>query len=120
DDTGAATTATVTITVIENQPDAPIIKDQAFTLNVNETIQTQIVARDSQGLPLAYRIVTPPQNGVAFINQETGVITYTPNPNFVGTDSVVVSVTNSAGVTSTATITFIVQRGISFRCSIIF
>ncbi|UZW65163.1 cadherin-like domain-containing protein [Priestia flexa] len=67
-----------------------------------------------------YRIVTPPQNGVAFINQETGVITYTPNPNFVGTDSVVVSVTNSAGVTSTATITFIVQRGISFRCSIIF
>ncbi|MGP6149924.1 tandem-95 repeat protein [Priestia flexa] len=120
DDTGAATTATVTITVIENQPDAPIIKDQAFTLNVNETIQAQIVARDSQGLPLAYRIVTPPQNGVAFINQETGVITYTPNPNFVGTDSVVVSVTNSAGVTSTATITFIVQRGISFRCSIIF
>ncbi|SCB88291.1 hypothetical protein GA0061087_10033, partial [Priestia flexa] len=119
DDTGAATTATVTITVIENQPDAPIIKDQAFTLNVNETIQAQIVARDSQGLPLAYRIVTPPQNGVAFINQETGVITYTPNPNFVGTDSVVVSVTNSAGVTSIATITFIVQRGISFRCSII-
>ncbi|UZW65162.1 Ig-like domain-containing protein [Priestia flexa] len=52
DDTGAATTATVTITVIENQPDAPIIKDQAFTLNVNETIQAQIVARDSQGLPL--------------------------------------------------------------------
>lgn len=119
DDTGAATTATVTITVIENQQDAPIIKDQAFTLNVNEMIQAQIVARDSQGLPLAYGIVTPPQNGVAFINQETGVITYTPNPNFVGTDSVVVSVTNSAGVTSTATITFIVQRGISFRCSII-
>ncbi|MGK0701828.1 Ig-like domain-containing protein, partial [Priestia flexa] len=120
DDTGAAATAIATITVGAVQPNAPIIEDQTFTLNVNETIQAQVVARDPQGLPLVYRIVTPPQNGVAFIDPETGVITYTPNPNFVGTDSVVVSVTNSAGLTSTATITFIVQRGISFRCSIIF
>jgi len=120
DDTGAAATAIATITVGENQPDAPIIEDQTFTLNVNETIQAQIVARDPQGLPLVYRITTLPQNGVAFIDPVTGVITYTPNSNFVGTDSVVVSVTNSAGQTSTATITFTVQRGISFRCSIIF
>ncbi|MEE6131985.1 tandem-95 repeat protein [Priestia sp. GS2] len=120
DDTGAAATAIATITVGENQPDTPIIENQTFTLNVNETVQAQIVARDPQGLQLTYGIVTPPQNGVASINSVTGVITYTPNPNFVGTDSVVVSVTNSAGQTSTATITFTVQRGISFRCSIIF
>ncbi|WP_210607808.1 tandem-95 repeat protein [Priestia flexa] len=120
DDTGAAATAIATITVGAVQPNAPIIQDQTFTLNVNETIQAQVVAQDPQGLPLVYTIITPPRNGVAFINPETGVITYTPNPNFVGTDSVVVSVTNSAGLTSTATITFIVQRGISFRCSIVF
>ncbi|MFS3927021.1 tandem-95 repeat protein, partial [Priestia flexa] len=120
DDTGAATTAIATIIVGAVQPDAPIIKNQTFTLNVNEMIEAQIVARDPQRLPLVYRIVTPPQNGVASIDLITGVITYTPNSNFLGTDSVVVSVTNSAGQTSTATITFTVQRGISFRCSIIF
>ena len=34
------------------------------------------------------RIVSPPLNGrVGEINQDTGVVTYTPNPGFTGTDS---------------------------------
>lgn len=39
--------------------------------------------------PSTVTIVTPPTNGIATINPVTGVINYTPNVNFVGTDTVV-------------------------------
>jgi gliding motility-associated-like protein len=39
--------------------------------------------------PSTVTIVTPPTNGIATINPVTGVINYTPNVNYVGTDTVV-------------------------------
>ncbi|WP_139421902.1 T9SS type B sorting domain-containing protein [Chryseobacterium mulctrae] len=39
--------------------------------------------------PGSVQIITPPANGTAIINPTTGVIGYTPNNNFVGTDTIV-------------------------------
>ena len=41
-------------------------------------------------------IVTPPANGIATIDSGSGVITYTPNPGFIGTDSMVFSFCGNA------------------------
>ncbi|MFC6269329.1 T9SS type B sorting domain-containing protein [Frigoriflavimonas asaccharolytica] len=42
-------------------------------------------------VPSTVTIVTPPANGIASIDSGTGVITYTPNPGFIGNDSMVFS-----------------------------
>jgi len=39
--------------------------------------------------PSSVTIITPPTNGIATINPVTGVINYTPNVNYVGTDTMV-------------------------------
>ncbi|MGO4707984.1 T9SS type B sorting domain-containing protein [Chryseobacterium sp. 2TAF14] len=39
--------------------------------------------------PSSVQIITPPTNGTAIINPTTGVIGYTPNAGFVGTDTIV-------------------------------
>lgn len=39
--------------------------------------------------PSSVQIITPPTNGTAIINPTTGVIGYTPNNGFVGTDTIV-------------------------------
>lgn len=39
-------------------------------------------------VPSSVQIITPPANGTAIINPTTGVIGYTPNFNFVGTDTI--------------------------------
>lgn len=39
--------------------------------------------------PGSVQIITPPANGTAIINPTTGVIGYTPNTGFVGTDTIV-------------------------------
>ena len=119
DDTGAAAFAVATIEVAELPTSPPIINDQTFRLNINETLTAQVVARDPQGFQLSYEIIDEPRNGVLFIDANTGIITYTPNLNYVGEDSAVVRVTNSEGQSAIATITFIVQRGLTFKCSII-
>ena len=119
DDTGAAASAVATIEVVELPISPPIINDQTFRLNINETITAQVVARDPQNFQLSYEIIDKPRSGVLFIDASTGIITYTPNLNYVGGDSAVVRVTNSEGQSAIATITFIVQRGLTFKCSII-
>ncbi|TYS67786.1 tandem-95 repeat protein [Sutcliffiella horikoshii] len=117
DGAGAAATAQAIIVVTGGaQPQPPIISDQTFFLNVNVTICAKVLAEDPQGLPLVYEIVRGPRNGVASIDPITGIITYTPDLNYIGKDEVVVRVTNSDGLSAEAMITFIVRRGLTFSC----
>ena len=70
-----------------NQP--PIANNQSVTTVVNKPVDIALTASDSDiNNNLTARIVSPPLNGrVGEINQDTGVVTYTPNPGFTGTDS---------------------------------
>ncbi|MDP1569776.1 MAG: Ig-like domain-containing protein [Vicinamibacterales bacterium] len=105
DGQGGVTTATVTI-IVTPVNDAPVIADQSVTTPEDTPIDVPLGATDVDGDTLAYTITSGPANGTVAIVD--GVLTYTPAPNFNGTDSVTVEVSDGAGGTATATITIIV------------
>ncbi len=73
----------------------------------SEAVASQVTATDpDEGQTVSLAITTQPQNGTASISPE-GLVTYTPNSGFVGTDSIVVTGTDSGTppVTGSVTIT---------------
>jgi len=60
-------------------------------------------ATDPQGLPLTYSVDTLPANGIAIENN--GVFTYTPNTDYMGSDSFTYKVSNGTEVSLPATVT---------------
>jgi len=57
--------------------------------DISQTIIPEFTVSTQTYNPGSVTIVTPPTNGIATVNPVTGVINYTPNVNFVGTDTVV-------------------------------
>ncbi|HPI08099.1 MAG TPA: Ig-like domain-containing protein [Saprospiraceae bacterium] len=92
-DTGTPTPvlcAQATITVAVNSVnDAPNAVNDVVTINEDTPTPINVPANDTdvEGLNLgSVTIVTGPANGSVSVNNVTGVVTYTPNANFVGTD----------------------------------
>ena len=50
--------------------------------------------------PTTVTVIDEPNNGTYSINPVTGVITYTPNPTFIGTDTFIYTVRDNLGITS--------------------
>lgn len=97
--------ATVTLNVgAVNQ--APVANnDSAVTLPGNP-VDIDVLANDTvMGatlVPSSVTIVTQPSFGTATVNQTTGVVTYTPGPNYTTSDSFTYTVQASNGQTSNA------------------
>ena len=83
---------------------APITSDLTLNTNANVPVAGQIQATDPQGETLTYTLTTPPPNGTVVLDPATGAFTYTPNAGFVGTDTFVVTVTNTSGIPVTSTV----------------
>jgi hypothetical protein len=109
DDLGTETIVPVTV-IVSRLPQPPIIAAQTFRLLVNTIATGRIIATDPNSLQLFYQVTQNPQNGQLLVDRITGEFIYVPNPNFVGTDTAVVRVTNTDGVSSEATVTFTVER----------
>jgi len=60
-------------------------------------------ATDPSGTTLVYSIIVPPANGVAI--ESNGVFSYTPNQDYLGTDTFTYSVSNGAYQSTEATVT---------------
>ncbi|WP_159077121.1 Ig-like domain-containing protein [Halococcoides cellulosivorans] len=84
--------AVVRIAVHENQP--PTADNATLSVTEGGTASTDLDARDPDGGDLAFAVGTGPANGSAELNATTGVLTYTPDPGFVGRDTVVVRVSD--------------------------
>ncbi len=86
---------TVTITV-DPINDLPVIAGGlAATVEEDGTFTGTIEANDIDGDSLTYSISTPPSSGAASIpDSSLGAFTYTPDPNFNGTDSFGVTVSD--------------------------
>jgi hypothetical protein len=81
----STTTPDTTTSTSSNNP--PIAIDESVTTSENTTKDITLRGFDEDSDDLIARIISQPLNGtVGNINQSTGVVTYVPNPGFIGTD----------------------------------
>jgi gliding motility-associated-like protein len=107
DGNGGTDTATVTVTVgAEN--DAPIAVDDSASTTEDTPVEINVLNNDSDPdgdeLTVTISEAKEPANGTVTID-ENGVVTYTPNENFNGTDSFDYIISDGNGGTDTATVT---------------
>ncbi|NJO74750.1 MAG: tandem-95 repeat protein [Leptolyngbyaceae cyanobacterium RM1_406_9] len=98
--TTAGNTETATVDVIVSP--ATDIADDSLTTSENSPVVVPVLANDSFAAGATVTSVTNGSNGTVVINPD-GTVTYTPNPDFNGSDSFTYTVT-SGGVTETATV----------------
>ncbi|MFK7875245.1 MAG: Ig-like domain-containing protein [Paracoccaceae bacterium] len=99
-------TATVNLTV-EGMNDAPTLSD-ATTGGTEDTpvsLSLAINAFDLDGDDLTFTLVSDPNSGQAQISTD-GDLSYTPDDDFNGSDSLTYQVSDGKGGTATATLTF--------------
>lgn len=72
-------------------PEAPVAQDDSATTAEDTAVQINVLANDSAFgaalVPSSVAVLIPPASGTTSVNTVTGVITYTPNPDFNGIDS---------------------------------
>ncbi|NNM16752.1 MAG: tandem-95 repeat protein, partial [Bacteroidia bacterium] len=90
--------ATVYINVLPVN-DPPIAVNDAVTVNEDNPITVSVSTNDTDldgNLDtLSVTIISAPNNGTALVNAATGNITYTPNSNFNGVDTIVYQICDS-------------------------
>ncbi|MBS0427904.1 MAG: tandem-95 repeat protein, partial [Proteobacteria bacterium] len=103
DGRGGTTTSTVTIEVtpVNDPPTAP---DYDHTTPEDTPISGRVTGGDVDGDPLTYTAGTPPSHGTVVVNPD-GSYTYTPDPDYHGSDSFTVIVDDGHGGTTTSTVT---------------
>ncbi|MES2422806.1 MAG: Ig-like domain-containing protein [Pseudomonadota bacterium] len=103
DGQGGTTTTTVSVTVTPVN-DIPVVAPPApVTTPAGTPVGGTVTATDADGNTLTFSQGGTPSNGTVVVNPN-GTYTYTPNPGFNGPDSFVVSVSDGAGGTATATV----------------
>ncbi len=108
DGNGGIATAMVTITVGPLN-DPPVAIDDATSTDEDTAVIVPVLSNDTDldGNPLAVTAATAP-NGQVVINPD-GKVTYTPNPNFNGTDTITYTISDGQGGFDTATVTVVVR-----------
>jgi hypothetical protein len=88
--------ATVIITVEpENKLTSPVAQNDIAITSPNTPVKGNVLTNDDgKGSSLTAGLLTPPKNGTIVFNPD-GSYTYTPNPNYVGRDSVKYKVCNT-------------------------
>jgi large repetitive protein len=107
DGNGGTSQATVTVTVAPVN-DPPVAKPDTATTNEDTPVTVAVLSNDTDidGNPLTVTVATAP-NGTVVINPD-GTITYTPNANFNGTDTITYTISDGAGGFATSTVMVVV------------
>ena len=106
DGTTNSTPATVTITINEIN-DPPTADDQTVSTDEDTAVSITLTGSDPEGDPLTYNVTSGPSDGTLTGNGANR--TYTPDPNFNGTDSFTFTVNDGALTSGTATVTITVN-----------
>ncbi|HEV2889153.1 MAG TPA: Ig-like domain-containing protein [Frankiaceae bacterium] len=100
-------TATVTVTPVNDSPGP--LAGTAFTTPEDTPHDGSLPAgSDPDGDALTYSVVTQPAHGSVTVNAD-GTYTYTPDPNYAGSDSFTYQVCDAAPLCATATATVTVS-----------
>lgn len=113
DNTGVAKTATVSVTVTDSSAAQPTATNDAYTVTEDAALATfNVLSNDTpsaSGQTISVTAVgTPSQGGTVEIGANGQSIRYRPKANFVGTETVTYTITDTSGGTATATVTFTV------------
>lgn len=100
DDHGAATTATVSIAIVN---DAPIAAGQAVGATAQAAKPITLSATDPNGDPITFHVATQPTKGTVSCST-TGACTYTSTGNGFGADSFTFTADDGFGGTDTETV----------------
>lgn len=77
----------------------PVIQEPvnpSFTTPVNTPLPGKVTAIDPEGATVKYALSIRPVNGAVVLSATTGAWTYTPNNNFIGTDTFTVKASDPA------------------------
>ncbi|AGU51777.1 putative outer membrane adhesin-like protein [Variovorax paradoxus B4] len=97
-------TTNIPVTLNEqNLNEAPTAPDDTKTTDEDTPVSGQIVGSDVDGDTLTYVKGSNPSHGTVTVNAD-GTYTYVPGPNFNGTDSFTVTVSDGHGGTTTSTV----------------
>ncbi|MEC7765239.1 MAG: Ig-like domain-containing protein [Pseudomonadota bacterium] len=109
DENGATDTATVTVSMTPVN-DAPDAEDDVRVIDEDTTLtfDPRVNDEDPDGDPLTIINVGTATNGTVTDNGD-GTVSYTPNADYVGTDTFEYTISDGNGETDTATITVVVQ-----------
>ncbi|MCK5827874.1 tandem-95 repeat protein, partial [Candidatus Bipolaricaulota bacterium] len=103
DGNGGTATATVTVAVAAVN-DPPTAQDDTAITGEDATVTILVLSNDSdpENDSLSVLSTSQPLHGAVVANATS--IIYTPNPNYIGTDSLTYTISDGRGGTSTATI----------------
>ncbi|EJN03643.1 Ig-like domain-containing protein [Phyllobacterium sp. YR531] len=107
DGKGGVTTLTVTVTV-RPVNDVPVGNPSSVVTNEDTPINGRVTATDADGDPLTFTVPQQPENGTVVMRPD-GTYTFTPNPNFNGTETFNVRVDDGKGGVTTLTVTVTVR-----------
>ncbi|PJA25353.1 MAG: hypothetical protein COX57_03795 [Alphaproteobacteria bacterium CG_4_10_14_0_2_um_filter_63_37] len=103
DSAGATGTVSIPITVIPVN-DPPVVSAPTLSLNEDTTAAVQVTVSDPDvGDVHTFAITTPPTHGQAAVDA-SGLVSYSPEANYNGSDTLNITVTDSAGATGTVSI----------------
>ena len=107
-DDGTSTTSAFTLVHLAVTNDAPVAQDGSASGNEDTPIVGTVVATDLDGPTLTYALGVQAANGTVVVNTD-GTYTYTPNPNFNGSDSFTFTANDGTIGSDTATVTLTVN-----------
>jgi VCBS repeat-containing protein len=86
----------------------PVVVTTPGTIDEDTALTTAVTATDADNDTVTFTLVTGPAHGSAAVTA-TGSVTYTPAPNYSGTDSFVVGASDGKGGQSTGTVSVTVR-----------
>lgn len=107
-------TSNVATVTIHRLSGSPVAENDNVTTVKNQAVAINVLGNDQQGAPdipldpSTVAIITPTQNGTLSVDPSTGYVTYTPKPNFFGTDSFTYTVSDIVGNVSNAALVSLV------------
>jgi len=97
--------ATVSITVIGNHP--PTADNKSVTTSEDTAVNITLTGSDADSDPLTFSVVSGPSNGT--LSGTAPNLTYTPNPNWSGSDTFTYKANDGTADSAAATVTILVN-----------
>jgi len=98
------------------QPVKPVAANDSATVNFNTPVTINVLSNDT-GNEVTISNVDTPSNGIAVVLNNN--IVYTPNTDYIGTDTFNYTIQSSEGLTATALISVVVRESLSINKSIV-